>query len=99
MGLLRRPTPGEIVEGGRFSRPYGRTRFARMGENQVAASPPLRHFHPMHSYAYCRTGMAMSLGAGATGQARPNASSAAVKPVQGLTHRLHSSINWTTPRT
>jgi hypothetical protein len=23
MGLLRRPTPGEIVEGGRFSRPYG----------------------------------------------------------------------------
>src|SRR5215207_3680916 len=23
MGLLRRPTPGEIVEGGRFSRPCG----------------------------------------------------------------------------
>jgi hypothetical protein len=23
MGLLRRPTPGEIMEGGRFSRPYG----------------------------------------------------------------------------
>jgi hypothetical protein len=23
MGLLRRPTPGEIVEGERFSRPYG----------------------------------------------------------------------------
>ena len=23
MGLLRRPTPGEIVEGGRLGRPYG----------------------------------------------------------------------------
>jgi hypothetical protein len=23
MGLLRRPTPGEIVEGGRLCRPYG----------------------------------------------------------------------------
>jgi hypothetical protein len=23
MGLLRRPTPGEIMEDGRFSRPYG----------------------------------------------------------------------------
>src|SRR5215218_7324708 len=42
MGLLRRPTPGEIVEGGRFSRPYGRRAFARITENQFAASPPFR---------------------------------------------------------
>jgi hypothetical protein len=27
MGLLRRPTPGEIVEDGRLGRPCGRARF------------------------------------------------------------------------
>src|SRR4029453_18235239 len=40
MGLLRRPTPGEIVEGGRFSRPYGPGALSRaISENQPAAAP------------------------------------------------------------
>jgi hypothetical protein len=45
MGLLRRPTPGEIVEGGRLSRPCGPGAHSRaISENQFAASPPLPHF-------------------------------------------------------
>ena len=36
MGLLRRPTPGEIVEGGRLGRPCGPGRaFARVSENHL----------------------------------------------------------------
>src|SRR6266508_3463789 len=45
MGLLRRPTPGEIVEGGRLSRPCGPGTHSRaISENQFAASPPIPHF-------------------------------------------------------
>jgi hypothetical protein len=45
MGLLRRPTPGEIVEGGRLGRPCGLGTHSRaISENQVAASPPIPHF-------------------------------------------------------
>jgi len=41
MGLLRRPTPGEIVEGGRFSRPCGPGALSRASQKtQLAASPP-----------------------------------------------------------
>ena len=43
MGLLRRPTPGGIVEGGRFSRPCGPGAHSRaISENQPAATPSLR---------------------------------------------------------
>jgi hypothetical protein len=42
MGLLRRPTTGEIVEDGRFSRPCGPGAHSRViRENQFAASPPI----------------------------------------------------------
>jgi hypothetical protein len=45
MGLLRRPTPGGIMEGGRFSRPCGPGAHSRaISENQFAASPPIPHF-------------------------------------------------------
>src|SRR5688572_12437375 len=45
MGLLRRPTPGEIVEGGRLCRPCGPGTHSRaISENQFAASPPIPHF-------------------------------------------------------
>jgi hypothetical protein len=45
MGLLRRPTPGEIVEGGRLGRPCGPGAHSRaIRENQVAASPPFSRF-------------------------------------------------------
>jgi hypothetical protein len=37
MGLLRRPTPGEIVEGERPGRPGGRE-FARISENRLYAT-------------------------------------------------------------
>jgi len=41
MGLLRRPTPGEIVEGGRLGRPCGPGAHSRaITENQFAATPP-----------------------------------------------------------
>src|SRR5919106_3580202 len=44
MGLLRRPTPGEIVEGGRFSRPCGPGALSRaISQNQFAAAPPFLH--------------------------------------------------------
>jgi hypothetical protein len=40
MGLLRRPTPGEIMEGGRFSRPCGPGAHSRaILENQLTAVP------------------------------------------------------------
>src|SRR5215218_7251318 len=40
MGLLRRPTPGEIVEGGRLGRPYGPGAPSRaIREDQFAAAP------------------------------------------------------------
>src|SRR5215211_6946340 len=46
MGLLRRPTPGEIVEGGRLSRPCGPGAHSRaFSENQFAASPPFPYFN------------------------------------------------------
>jgi hypothetical protein len=47
MGLLRRPTPGEIVEGGRFSRPYGPGALRAHQKNHLAASPPFPHFTDM----------------------------------------------------
>jgi hypothetical protein len=41
MGLLRRPTPGEIMEGGRLSRPCGPGALSRaISETQTAAAPP-----------------------------------------------------------
>ena len=46
MGLLRRPTPGEIVEGGRFSRPCGPGAIARNLRKPVcgfAAIPTFVH--------------------------------------------------------
>jgi hypothetical protein len=45
MGLLRRPTPGEIMEGGRLDRPCGPGTHSRaISENQFAASPPIPRF-------------------------------------------------------
>src|SRR4029453_1392066 len=45
MGLLRRPTPGEIVEGGRLGRPCGPGAHSHaIRENQFAASPPFSYF-------------------------------------------------------
>src|SRR5215207_4663290 len=44
MGLLRRPTPGEIVEDGRLGRPCGPGAHSRaIRENQLAATPPSLH--------------------------------------------------------
>jgi hypothetical protein len=44
MGLLRRPTPGEIMEGGRLGRPCGPGAHSRaISETQFAASPPFLH--------------------------------------------------------
>jgi hypothetical protein len=41
MDLLRRPTTGEIMEDGRFSRPYGPGALSHaISDNQLAASPP-----------------------------------------------------------
>jgi hypothetical protein len=42
MGLLRRPTPGEIVEGGRLARPCGPGAHSRASQK---TKPRLRHFH------------------------------------------------------
>ena len=39
MGLLRRPTPGEIMEGGRLGRPCGPGALRAHPRNQHAASP------------------------------------------------------------
>src|SRR5215213_395233 len=36
MGLLRRPTPGEIVEGGRSAGPAGRVRYRAHSKNSTA---------------------------------------------------------------
>jgi hypothetical protein len=44
-GLLCRPTPGEIVEGGRLGRPCGPGAHSRaISETQLAATPPFPHF-------------------------------------------------------
>jgi hypothetical protein len=44
MGLLRRPTPGEIVEGGRCNRPCEPGAQSCASQNQFAGSPPFA-FH------------------------------------------------------
>ena len=59
MGLLRRPTPGGIMEGGRFSRPCGPGAHSRaIRENQFAATPPFPHFNESESptLAHIRSG-------------------------------------------
>jgi hypothetical protein len=40
-GCLRRPTPGEIVEGGRLGQPCGPGPHSRASQTQAAAAPPL----------------------------------------------------------
>jgi hypothetical protein len=57
MGLLRRPTPGEIVEGGRLGRPCGPGAHSRASRNQRTATPP---FH-IASYVAERRGWTISL--------------------------------------
>jgi hypothetical protein len=53
MGLLRRPTTSEIVEDGRFSRPYGPGAHSRASE--ITSLRLTRHsaFHAMES-CHCR---------------------------------------------
>jgi hypothetical protein len=49
MGLLRRPTPGEKVEGGRLSRPYGPGAHSRASKK---SSLRLRYHHFDHPAGY-----------------------------------------------
>jgi hypothetical protein len=44
MGLLRRPTPGETVEGGRLGRPCGPAALRAISDNQFAPSRHSPHF-------------------------------------------------------
>jgi hypothetical protein len=45
MGLLRRPTPGEIVEGGRFSRPCGPGALSHASQKPVCGFAAIPHFN------------------------------------------------------
>jgi hypothetical protein len=48
MGLLRRPTPGEIVEGGRLGRPCGPGVLSRaISENHLRTAGPKSHARPL----------------------------------------------------